>query len=339
MKKLSKVLAFVLSSALTIGIAGSMSAEAKYYMDITMTPPEGDVLYELDCEKGDVSYRSTSGKGLYVYGFENFSYNNISIELKNGISASTVSEKYFSDIDFDATYSTADNSQIFKYDKYVSGDDPRTHESIENKYKQLSEICAQMYMDGFLEEATFMPILSYYYSEDLQPRIICQYLYGPNEEYFKDEVDDLQAFVDKYTDNGEVKLYEYGGSGGKYYMCIILNDTDLDTYDELADLRDEIAESYDYENVIIDYSRPEPIIYASSAEINLLDPYICDIDNSGEADISDATQILQAYAKSMAGIQNDTANDKMDVNGDGEINIDDVTYVLTYYAESCAGLR
>ncbi|MDE6020045.1 MAG: hypothetical protein K2H01_03465 [Ruminococcus sp.] len=349
MKKISKFLSFILGASMAIGINGSISANAIYMQSnkIPMTTPDGEVVYELDCEKGELSYRSTAGDGLYVYGFEDFRYNDIRIKVKDGLDRFEMARKYLSEVSFNTQVPDVTSSYdgyIWRYDKYVSGDDPRTHESVEDKYKQLSEICAQMYEDGVIEEAVLSPAIASYYSESLDPMIDCGYLYGRKED-FQPLVDEIQALVDKYTEYGKVSLDEYGSiNGGKYYICINLMDrkqyiTDFDTYDKIAALRDEIDELYDFENVSIGWVRPADSKSAASAAINLLDPYICDIDGSGKADITDATAILTAYAESAAGLQKAAADDKMDVNGDGEINIEDATYVLTYYAEVAAGIR
>lgn len=344
MKKTSKILSFIIGSAIAIGTMGSLSANA-FYMersDIPLTPPDGEELYELDCENGEVSYRITSGKGLSVYGFDFFTYNNIDITVKDGDSASAVAAKYLSDLKFDERLLSRDGSHIYLYDKHVSGDDPRTHESVEDKYKQLSEICAKMYEDGVVEEAILVPMKSSYYTEELYPHILCKYLYGPNKEMFQDKVDELQALVDQYTEYGEVSIHNYGGPKNEiYYIIVDLekdNKTDFDTYDKLAALRDEIAERYDYGKVMIDYMRPETMQDAASPEINLLDPYICDIDASGKADIADAITILGAYAENAAGMRT-AVDDKMDVNSDGNVNVEDATYVLNYYSQAAAGLR
>ena len=344
MKKTSKILSFIIGSAMAIGTMSSLSANAVYMerSDIPLTPPDGEELYGLDCEKGVVSYRITSGKGLSVYGFDFFTYNNIDIKVKEGDSASEVAAKYLSDIKFDDYLLARDDSSIYLYDKHVSGDDPRTHESVEDKYKQLSAICAKMYEDGVVEEAILVPMKSSYYTEELYPHILCSYLYGPNKEMFQDKVDELQALADQYTEHCEVHINNYGSKdSGKYYIIVNLekdNETDFDTYDKLAAIRDEIAERYDYEEVIIDYMRPTTAEYAASPEINLLDPYICDIDASGKADIADASTILSAYAENAAGMRT-AVDDKMDVNGDGNVNVEDATYVLNYYSQAAAGLR
>lgn len=353
MKKTSKILSFIISSAMAIGTMGSLSANAVYMerSDIPLTPPDGEELYGLDCEKGVVSYRITSGKGLSVYGFDFFTYNNIDIKVKEGDSASEVAAKYLSDLKFDDYLLARDDSSIYLYDKHVSGDDPRTHESVEDKYKQLSAICAQMYEDGVIEESILVPMKSSYYTGRLNPSIYCSYLYGPNKEMFQDKVDELQALVDQYIEYGDVRIINYGDKdSGKYFIKIDLYQhyktddgtyackTDFDTYDKLAALRDEIAERYDYENVGIECEIPEIEAYAASPEINLLDPYICDIDASGKADISDASTILNAYAENAAGMRT-AVDDKMDVNGDGNVNVEDATYVLNYYSQAAAGLR
>ncbi len=344
MKKISKVLSFIIGSAMAIGTMVSLSADALLMVssNIPLTPPDGEELYELDCENGEVSYRITSGKGLSVYGFDFFTYNNITIKVKDGDNAYEIAEKYLSDLKFDEYLLSRDNSSIYLYDKHVSGDDPRTHESVEDKYKQLSAICAQMYEDGVVEEAILTPMKSSYYTGRLNPSIHCSYLCGPNKEMFQDKVDELQALVDQYTEYGEVSINNYGDpKGGKYYIIVDLDiddKTDFDTYDKLAALRDEISERYDYEEVRIGYARPETEEYAASPEINLLDPYICDIDASGKADIADASTILSAYAENAAGMRT-AVDDKMDVNGDGNVNVEDATYVLNYYSQAAAGLR
>lgn len=355
MKKTSKILSFIIGSAIAIGTMGSLSANAVYMesSNIPLTPPDGEELYELDCENGEVSYRITSGKGLSVYGFDFFTYNNITIKVKDGDNAYEIAEKYLSDLKFDEYLLSRDNSSIYLYDKHVSGDDPRTHESVEDKYKQLSAICAQMYEDGVVEEAILVPMQSSYYTGKLHPIIDCSYLYGPNKEMFQDKVDELQALVDQYTEYGEVSIHNYDGpNSGKYYISVNLQQsefdeesgryvhtTDFDTYDKLAALRDEIAERYDYENVGIECHIPETIDeYAASPEINLLDPYICDIDASGKADISDASTILNAYAENAAGMRT-AVDDKMDVNSDGNVNVEDAMYVLNYYSQAAAGIR
>ncbi len=353
MKKTSKILSFIIGSAMAIGTMSSLSANAVYMerSDIPLTTPDGEELYELDCEKGVVSYRITSGKGLSVYGFDFFTYNNIDIKVKDGDSASAVAAKYLSDLKFDESLRSIDDSSIYLYDKHVSGDDPRTHESVEDKYKQLSAICAQMYEDGVVEEAILTPMKSSYYTGRLNPSIHCSYLCGPNKEMFQDKVDELQALVDQYTEYGEVRIISYnGGDSGIYFIKIDLYQhyktddgtyackTDFDTYDKLAAFRDEIAEHYDFENVGIECEIPETAEYAASPEINLLDPYICDIDASGKADIADASTILSAYAENAAGMRT-AVDDKMDVNGDGNVNVEDATYVLNYYSQAAAGLR
>ena len=60
MKKISKVLSFIIGSAMAIGTMSSLSANAVYMesSNIPLTPPDGEELYEFDCENGIVSYRN-----------------------------------------------------------------------------------------------------------------------------------------------------------------------------------------------------------------------------------------------------------------------------------------
>lgn len=64
-----------------------------------------------------------------------------------------------------------------------------------------------------------------------------------------------------------------------------------------------------------------------------------DIDNDGDLSVSDASTILEAYARNAVG-ENIPLNMTMfDYDENGEVDISDATCVLTRYAETAAGLR
>lgn len=111
------------------------------------------------------------------------------------------------------------------------------------------------------------------------------------------------------------------------------------TLSRLSELKEAVTSEYPEVSVIPRLVFEANTSVVDSGNINMLDPYVCDIDDSGNADISDASQILKNYSENAAGIQKASAGDKMDVNGDGAVNIDDASYVLRYYAESSANLR
>lgn len=66
-----------------------------------------------------------------------------------------------------------------------------------------------------------------------------------------------------------------------------------------------------------------------------------DMNSDGSVDISDATEILNKFARAGAGIDepetDDGAPDTADINRDDTIGIDDATIALTYYASTAAG--
>lgn len=67
-----------------------------------------------------------------------------------------------------------------------------------------------------------------------------------------------------------------------------------------------------------------------------------DVDSNSDVNISDATRILEVYAKSVAGLDVNTDADMdidaADINRDGVVDINDATSALKYYARSIAGL-
>lgn len=66
-----------------------------------------------------------------------------------------------------------------------------------------------------------------------------------------------------------------------------------------------------------------------------------DMNSDGSVDLSDATEILNRFARAGAGIDEpeteDGVPDTADVNQDETVGIDDATIALTYYASAAAG--
>lgn len=73
-----------------------------------------------------------------------------------------------------------------------------------------------------------------------------------------------------------------------------------------------------------------------------------DVNGNGEVEVSDASKVLEYYAKRSAGYTDTTFQDnpeleekvvKMaDMNGDNEINVADATLILEFYANTSAGI-
>ena len=79
--------------------------------------------------------------------------------------------------------------------------------------------------------------------------------------------------------------------------------------------------------------------YAGTYEYNFR--AMGDMNSDGSVDLSDATEILNRFARAGAGIEEpeteDGAPDTADVNQDETVGIDDATIALTYYASTAAG--
>lgn len=72
-------------------------------------------------------------------------------------------------------------------------------------------------------------------------------------------------------------------------------------------------------------------------------PLLGDVNGDGKTDISDATAVLEYYAKNAAGIEAGEFTDDQgyaaDVNSDGIIDIADATKILEIYANNAAGIE
>ncbi|MDE6019956.1 MAG: hypothetical protein K2H01_03015 [Ruminococcus sp.] len=201
-----------------------------------------------------------------------------------------------------------------------------------NKEKELiKQMCAEMYEAGIVDKATYSKI---WY--DCWGTLLDMSKFKVTDPTITEE--ELSAVVKNVSEEFTVSF----DSEANNYLCTNTTYTYSDDDDTYAYFDVASAIKKAFPNAIVDVLGaydPENSSAGAGNSFNLLDPYICDIDGSGKADITDATAILTAYAENAAGLQKADADDKMDVNGDGEVNIEDATYVLTYYAEAAAGIR
>ncbi len=317
MKTIKKSLAFTFSVILALNTFSAVASASNEYDISALVKSDGYVDGRADYEY--TRYEPDTNKYEYR-SYYDFHYNYIMLELSESANWDEVYEKYCKELDFDV--SSSYDWEL--YDVPDENDNKIKPETVEKKYDRIKEMIDRMYNDGVITHADYTPVRAIYNSYDIQNMLYCT---------FDGTEDELSAIIKKYSDNAIVKSPV---SNGNVYPVEFF---DVQNLSELDNISTALKVSENIQNVGSPIDISMSLKFSSYGFINLLDPYICDIDDNGEADISDATQILQAYAENMAGIQRTAVNDKMDVNGDGEINIDDATYVLTYYAESCAGLR
>lgn len=310
MKKFKKAMAAVISTVIAAGAAGTLSAAA---IENPLAYPEGYTECMVNKINGDIIYINPSTGNIITYGevfYHMFKYEFTDSAPQNAY------DLYFADI-----YSTGYNSAGYTYFGHVKGDDPRTHESVPEVYDRLKEVVDTLYKEGLIKTAYYAPMTANINSGSLENSITIS-----DSEITESE---LRAVTDKYEKDCSIKF-------GEYHISVKLST--LNTEEKLK-LRDEIDDLYDGDNVMVGYYHTELATSPEAFMFNMLDPYICDIDDSGTADVSDAALILSSYADSAANIQKAAENDKMDVNGDGAINTQDASYILAYYAEASAGMR
>ena len=312
MKKFKKVTAAVISAAIAAGAAGTLTAAA---IENPLVYPEGYTECMVSKKNGDILYiNPLTGNGVV---YNTTCYNAFKYKLSDDAPEETY-DKYLKEI-----YDTG-----YVYKSYVQGDDPRTHESIPDMYGKLKDAVAQMYEAGVIKEAYFAPMTAHI-NDAFLGNYICIYDFNGNEA-------DLKAVTDRYDKDCEIAI---NGSSAMLYLSKDFMQSVTPIAATQLKLRKEIDDLYEGDNVIVGYMNTCLATFPETFMFNMLDPYICDIDDSGTANISDATQILASYADSAANILKASENDKMDVNGDGTVDIKDAAYVLSYYSESSAGLR
>ncbi|MDE6020044.1 MAG: hypothetical protein K2H01_03460 [Ruminococcus sp.] len=333
MKKLSKVLSPIISFAILAGAVSYVQVSAEF-TPVTETPswywgtisniniPEG---YEVfDSNENMVIYRNIENH-YYLLNYTNLKYNKLFINLNDSNEWESIYNKYLADLDFNKI-ELYDTSAIL-YDVVDAGDNQINPTTITNKMKDISDVCAKMYEDGVIDKSQYTGITANYFYSTIMNTIACKI--DCSESEFKN-------IISKHSNNTVIS----SSNDPKHGVIWTVEFNNIKNVEELYKIIDAVsaedgvltAHEMSYANNSFDSE-------VFSRRFNLLDPYICDIDGSGKADIADATVILKAYAESAVGLQKAAADNKMDVNGDGEVNIEDATYVLTYYAEAAAGIR
>lgn len=339
MNNFKKGLAIMLGVTMTMSASNTLNANALATYPtsgIPLTAPDGYIEQMVSREYGIVAYQDSSDM-LSMKRYSNFTYNWVSITLSEGYDIETVYEKYAADLGFDVF--DGQDTELCLYDNFVSGDDPRTHESVEEKYAAVKAMCAEMYADGVIENADYTAMQASCQDAWFTKQINCADFSGTEEE--------LKEIVDKYTEYG--KVYKMDGVftiGVDEPEPTDYPDEEIDllSYEELAEMRDEVDALYEGDNISLIQAMNTMVSNSvTSGSTNLLtaiqEEASCDTDNSGEIEITDATAILESYANTAAGVAAASEENPMDVNGDGTVGIDDATFVLTVYAELAAGLR
>ncbi|MGN0632073.1 MAG: hypothetical protein ACI4JN_12175 [Ruminococcus sp.] len=310
MKKFKKVTASVISAAIAAGTAGTLSAAA---IENPLVYPEGYTECMVNNINGNIIYIDPSTGNIITY--TEVLYHMFKYEFSDDAPQGTYNT-YIRDI-----YNMNMNDCRYAYQCHVKGDDPRTHESVPEVYDTLKEAVDVMYKKGLIKTAYYAPMTA-----NINSGSLGNYIGIVGSEITESE---LRAVTDKYIENCSITF-------GEYQISVQLNS--LNTEEKLK-LRKEIDDLYEGDDVEVIFYQTELAAFPETFMFNMLDPYICDIDDSGTADVSDATQILTSYADSASGILKASAENEMDVNGDGTVDTQDAAYVLSYYAESSAGIR
>ncbi len=322
MKKLSKVLAALSCAAVSAASAGSMSASAVWN---PLSAPNGSTF--AFAQDSDAIYKYEES-GSY-YAFSGIQYNYFKCTVSDGFTDEYVYENYIKGIDeLDYVYLNDNGKLVFPLQNLQDGDDVITHQSTPNLYDQYKELVDRMYNDGVITEAYFAPAVGCKNDVYMQTNI--------DVYNYPGTVDELQEIADKY---GAASTVEVNGT-------FVEVNLDSDSADDVVAARNEIDALYENDSVVVPMlittMATDPKVFA----YNMLDPYACDVDGSGDVDLYDGISILDYYAEYVANhpehfanLQGSAYDDARDVNGDGNVDLDDATYVLTYYAETVAGLR
>ncbi|MGN0632100.1 MAG: dockerin type I domain-containing protein [Ruminococcus sp.] len=346
MKKFKKALALTLGAAMAVSMAGSLNADAL-----------GIFSYDLEIEGYEVIDISNVFDEYWrtdIYGIQRFywdtethqslralfdpKYNETHLQIENNetniAKLNEIYSKYESELGFDYFYRSEYDGYLFvhAYHKYDS-DGQQTFDvsSMPDKSKLVQKFVDELYETGIVESAEY---------SRMAMGMSCGDFYDTSAfiaECPPLSADDFEK-ISQMTSNAEITATAF-------------------EEDNVTEFRvDSIADSTEFINIITDIKTfcPESkiqmpegkafAVFASSNAdyantINLLDPYICDINGDGKADTADAAQILTSYAENASGILKTAESDSMDVNGDGTVDTQDASYVLAYYAEAAAGIR
>lgn len=144
----------------------------------------------------------------------------------------------------------------------------------------------------------------------------------------------------------EFDFWEFGALSDVQDKVFLSPYMNMPTYEEFLDgifdgISQEQLDSFKskYTCTFYGYKNTEPEVLA---DIGLKFHAMGDVDSNSDVNISDATCIIEVYAKSVAGLDVNTDADMdidaADINRNGVIDINDATSALKYYARSLAGL-
>lgn len=351
MKKISKVLALITGAAMAVPMAGGLQADAYGWGTINEINPEGYEQFEDYGLCNPLGFVDEKYGAHLVYwdkethskliGYSTPRYNQLVLTVdysaKDNSKIVDILNKYKEESKIDSfngeISSTNENEYIFglsdNYDAngYITFDRSLIPDRTETYKKMVDE----MYATGLLISAKCTPFETTYQDGFFMGAkgLAVTYSYAEPEELYK-LLNQFGTDIEITSTENDKKIVTYHINGFK----------DIESTIEACGV---IQEAYPIADVCFDEGGCaflEDVLKTYSADtINLLDPYICDIDGDGNANVTDATHILTAYAESAAGIQTLSDDNSMDVNGDGTVDLQDATYVLTYYAEAAAGLR
>lgn len=338
MKKFKKATAIITGAVLSLSMAGNIHASAVYQCTDVLQIEGYEQFEDYDVfnyiawngssYEPYLVYRNEKGTALYT--LKNPRYNIMTIKL-NDSSSDKVKEifsRYNDKLNYDKVHTSGEYDYCFE-DVYDSdGNEAFDISSVPDKSEIVKQLAEELYEAGVVDKMSFSRV---------------------SVEKSQGVIDDVSEFSIESGYASEEKLCELVGAVSEDIKISSVTDENgyvsykaenIKTFDEFISAVEAVKKEY-----------PEAAIKANrlsyfnedsetiKKEINMLDPYICDIDGSGTADVSDAALILSGYADSAANIQKAAENDKMDVNGDGAVNTQDASYVLAYYAEASAGMR
>ncbi|MGN0584958.1 MAG: hypothetical protein ACI4JD_05820 [Ruminococcus sp.] len=336
MKIFKKTLTWLIASAMMTGALPVFGAEAVSSDSCEIIVPEeysvyddSEGLFEWTGEKGAplvLVYNDEAG-GICVDAAVDYYCNYSEFAVAEGKTEEfdSIYEKYRSLLEMDNCSGSGIGKEMYDYAESFE-DITKT----KSKYQTIKEMAAELYQAGCISSASYCPV---------------NYLFKTGQYYGN-------AVLEISGDSDETEKLTEIGSAYESFEKIVADpyseSTESTTYHVYIDITELNAFAKDvnaaYGDNVVNMQAAggfiDKIKYHCFGSVNLLDPYICDIDESGAADIADAALLLAGYSESAAGIQQASAEgDKMDVNGDGVVDVSDAAYILDYYAQASAGIR
>lgn len=335
MKKFKKTLTWLLTSAMMTAALPVFGAEAVSSDSCEIIVPgeytvydDSEGLFEWTGEKGAplVLLSNDEAGGICVDAAVDYycNYSEFTVTEGKAEEFDSIYEKYSSLLEMDNCSGSDSVKEMYDY-----ADSFEDISKTKSKYQTIKEMTAELYQAGCISSASYCPV---------------NYLYKPGQYYGNavleisgdsDETEKLTEIGSAYDSFEKITAgtYSEASESTQYYVYIGITELNAFAKDVNAAYGDSVV-SMKAGGFI------DKVKYHFFGSVNLLDPYICDIDESGTADIADAALLLAGYSESAAGIQKASAEGgKMDVNGDGAIDVSDAAYILDYYAQTSAGIR